>query len=210
MIVCKICGTQNTPDATFCSRCHSFLEWNQEKIDVAPSTEPAAVPPSESPGKRPRPAAGPNHALDIALAVDRLTAVPGQESSVDLIVKNSGQVVEAARIEFAGDLARWARLEPAEVNLFPGTSATSRLIFTVPKAFEPNGGPHWFAVRAVSVADATALAQTNGQLDVAHFVEVVAELRPQASRDREVGHHTVDLRNNGNVSSSRRQLRSRR
>ncbi len=45
MIVCKKCGNQNPDGETFCSSCHSFLEWSGEKI-VEPPPPPPPPPPA--------------------------------------------------------------------------------------------------------------------------------------------------------------------
>lgn len=50
MIVCKKCGNQNPDGETFCTSCHSFLEWSGEKIAEAPPTPP---PPPPTPAPEP-------------------------------------------------------------------------------------------------------------------------------------------------------------
>ncbi len=51
MIVCKKCGNQNPDGETFCTSCHSFLEWAGEKVVEAPPP-----PPPPAPAPEPKPA----------------------------------------------------------------------------------------------------------------------------------------------------------
>jgi ribosomal protein L40E len=44
VIVCKKCGNQNPDGETFCTSCHSFLEWAGEKV-VEPAPPPPPPPP---------------------------------------------------------------------------------------------------------------------------------------------------------------------
>ena len=49
MIVCKKCGNQNPDGETFCTSCHSFLEWSGEKVvEAAPPPPPPPPPVVES------------------------------------------------------------------------------------------------------------------------------------------------------------------
>jgi ribosomal protein L40E len=52
VIVCKKCGNQNADGETFCTSCHSFLEWAGEKV-VEPAPPPPPPPP---PAPEPEPA----------------------------------------------------------------------------------------------------------------------------------------------------------
>ena len=49
MIVCKKCGNQNPDGETFCTSCHSFLEWSGEKIVEATPPAPSPPPPAPEP-----------------------------------------------------------------------------------------------------------------------------------------------------------------
>lgn len=42
MIICKVCGYENTDDADFCGNCGNYLEWNSERVE--PETEPDTEP----------------------------------------------------------------------------------------------------------------------------------------------------------------------
>lgn len=41
-ILCRVCGTRNADDATFCSNCTSFLEWEGERVPDEPQVQDAA------------------------------------------------------------------------------------------------------------------------------------------------------------------------
>jgi len=49
VIVCKKCGNQNPDGETFCSSCHSFLEWSGEKVAEAAPPPPPPPPPVVEP-----------------------------------------------------------------------------------------------------------------------------------------------------------------
>ncbi len=44
-ILCRVCGTRNADDATFCSNCTSFLEWEGERVPDEPQVQDAAPGP---------------------------------------------------------------------------------------------------------------------------------------------------------------------
>ena len=89
MIVCKKCGNQNPDGETFCSSCHSFLEWSGEKIvpPPAPAPPPPAPPPEPEPAfvdrvkqavglDKPKPDAGPTPPTDGTSPAPVVTPAP--------------------------------------------------------------------------------------------------------------------------------------
>ncbi|MDQ3107441.1 MAG: hypothetical protein M3Q68_06500, partial [Actinomycetota bacterium] len=49
-----------------------------------------------------------------------VAVTPGSEATVEVRVRNTGQIVDVLHVEVVGDAAAWAVVEPPSVSLFPG------------------------------------------------------------------------------------------
>jgi hypothetical protein len=94
-------------------------------------------------------------------AVARLSApevevAPGTRVSLELLVRNTGTVVDQFTVDVLGPAAAWARAEPPAVSLFPQAEETVTIVFAPPRlssttpgadafrrAGRVSGGPHW-------------------------------------------------------------------
>ncbi|WP_055701579.1 hydrolase [Streptomyces silaceus] len=110
------------------------------------------------------------------------TVDPGDTTTVQLRVRNTGDVVEAYRLEPVGDLAPWTTVEPAELRLYPGTIGTVELRCTPPRTPDVQAGPHPYAVRITPTEHPGAGTVAEGQITVTPFTEVRAELVPPVVR----------------------------
>jgi ribosomal protein L40E len=95
VIVCKKCGNQNPDSETFCTSCHSFLEWSGEKI-VQPPPAPPPPPPvaDDQPAfvERVKQAVG----LDKPRTETTASSSPPAEPSAAPIAASGQRAVEAA------------------------------------------------------------------------------------------------------------------
>ncbi|MGW2227232.1 hydrolase [Streptomyces formicae] len=107
------------------------------------------------------------------------TVDPGDTTTVRLRVRNTGDVVDAYRIDPVGELAPWTTVEPAELRLYPGTIGTVELRCTPPRTPDVTAGPHPYAVRITPTEHRGAATVAEGTINVTPFTEVRAELVPQ-------------------------------
>jgi len=113
-------------------------------------------------------------------------------------VRNTGQVVDRVYLEVLGAAADWAKVEPPELNLLPGTDAGVRVLFRPPRSSDVLAGEVDFAVRARSQEDPEGSVVEEGTVTVTPFSELLAELTPRASRGRRVAKFRFVVSNLGN------------
>jgi hypothetical protein len=134
-----------------------------------------------------------------SLASKRLSVVPGAEASVEVLVRNTGTVVDQLTAGVLGDAAPWAAAEPPFLSLFPGTEGTLRIVFRPPRDASVPAGPLPFGVRIASREDPAGSVVEEGVLDVAPFADVTAELAPRTSRGSRGATHDLAVDNRGNA-----------
>lgn len=120
MIVCKKCGNQNPDGETFCTSCHSFLEWSGEKI-----AQPAPPPPPPPP-----PVAEPEPAF-----VDRVKQAVGLDKPKAEITDVPSQQAEPRAAPLASSSQPAA--EAASRPVTPAATATPPVAAAVPAAQIP-------------------------------------------------------------------------
>ncbi len=115
-------------------------------------------------------------------------------------MRNTGDVVDAYRIEPVGDLAPWTTVEPSELRLYPGTIGTVELRCTPPRTPDVIAGPHPYAVRITPTEHPGSGAVAEGQVTVTPFTEVRAELVPPVVRGWFRGRPRLAVDNLGNTA----------
>ena len=126
---------------------------------------------------------------------------PGEEAEVELVVTNTGGVVDSFTLEVLGDPAAWAVAEPPGLSLFPGQSETAKLRFRPPVDPGLTPGPRPYAVRISSNEDPQHPRIEEGVLAVAGIAVLSADLSPRTGRARgkRAGKYQVALDNRGNA-----------
>ena len=124
---------------------------------------------------------------------------PGGETSCEIRIRNSGQIVDQFTLEVLGDASGWAIVEPATVSLFPGAEAVARIRFRPPKISSIPAKPIPFAVRVRSHEDARASMVEEGVVEVGPFHDTFAELVPRTSRGSRHARAQLALDNRGNT-----------
>ena len=134
-----------------------------------------------------------------ALAVD-----PGGTVSTQVLVRNTGTVVDQFTCEVLGDAAPWASVDPPTLSLFPGGEGTATVTFSPPRSAAVPPGPIPFGVRAISKEDPEGSVVEEGTVEVGRFVDATAELIPRTSTGRRAGTHVLafDNRGNGRVNAT--------
>ena len=128
-----------------------------------------------------------------------LAVEPGGEAQATVRIRNIGSVVDQFTFEVVGDPAGWTRVEPPALSLFPGTEEDVQLVFAPPRHSSVTAGPTPFGLKVVSKEDPASTFVQEGELDVAPFRDLNAELMPRASRGSLFARHSLALDNRGNV-----------
>ncbi|HEY6569144.1 MAG TPA: hypothetical protein VIZ22_02590 [Candidatus Limnocylindrales bacterium] len=135
----------------------------------------------------------------VTLVTPALAVEPGQETTAEVRVRNTGSVVDEFSLDVIGDSAGWAVAEPAVISLFPGAEATAKLVFRPPRAASTPGGLVPYGIRARSKEDPAGSAVEEGSINVGTFLDPFAELAPRTSRGSRTGTHDLAIDNRGNA-----------
>ncbi|MEV6601454.1 hypothetical protein AB0M36_32065 [Actinoplanes sp. NPDC051346] len=138
----------------------------------------------------------------VGLAETDLTVAPGDEVGCTVRVRNTASVVDQFTLDVVGDAEPWARVEPATMNLLPGTEQEARVTFTPPRSSSVPAGDVVFGVRIRGQEDPAGSVVEEGTVTVLPFVELATELVPRTSRARRTGRHQLVVDNTGNTEST--------
>ena len=141
-------------------------------------------------------------AVAASLDKDNLTVDPGGEAVCELRIRNTGDVVDQFTVEVFGEPKSWCTVQPALANLLPGTEATVRAVFAPPRSSAVPAGTVPFAIRVQSREDPHGSTVEEGEIDVAPFTDVVAELVPGKRRGSRRARFRLAVDNNGNQPAS--------
>ncbi|MEU2956675.1 peptidoglycan-binding domain-containing protein [Streptomyces xanthochromogenes] len=130
-----------------------------------------------------------------AVAVD-----PGGRATARLRVRNTGDTVEEYRLSIVGAPAGWARIEPDTLRLYPGSEATAEISFAPPRSPDALAGPAAYGIRVEPREHSEVRDVLEGQVTVAPFTEVRAELLPPNLVGRFRGRAQVAVDNLGNTA----------
>jgi hypothetical protein len=124
---------------------------------------------------------------------------PGSEGTVQLRVRNNGNVVDQMTFEVVGNAAPWIDVEPPSVSLFPGAEETVIVRFAPPRQPEVVPGPTPFGVKVLSHEDPEGSVVEEGVVDVGLFSQRSLELYPVMQRGRRRGSYDIAIDNRGNA-----------
>ncbi len=127
-----------------------------------------------------------------------LVVNPGEQRSIQVSVRNVGNVVDVLRLEALGQSSRWVEIEPRELRLLPGADGVATVTFHPPRDASVAAGRTPFAVRATSAQEGNATVE-EGQVEVLPFLSVVAEMVPHTVRGRRRARTELAVDNRGNV-----------
>ncbi|MGH2769425.1 MAG: choice-of-anchor D domain-containing protein [Actinomycetota bacterium] len=162
------------------------------------AVRPGEARPPSAPGfSRPEP---PRVGVTISLSPTEAIVDPGAEVAFEVLVRNTGTVVDQFTIQVSDEAARWTSVEPPALNLYPGSDPGVAIVrFTPPRSPFTPAGPARFEVRAVSREDSNISAVARGTLNVEAFYNLTAGLVPQTSQGRRKGEHRLTVTNQGNT-----------
>jgi hypothetical protein len=137
--------------------------------------------------------------LTVVMGGDREISVePNATVFCQLTVKNTGTVVDRYVIQVLGDASRWAKVEPAEVNLVPSAEAIVSVVFTPPRRPDVAAGLRPFRVVATSSESPQVTAFADGTVTVGSFNDAAVTMQPTIV-EGQAGTYTVTVENRGNV-----------
>jgi hypothetical protein len=124
---------------------------------------------------------------------------PGASVSLELMVRNTGTVVDQFNFEILGSAADWSTFEPPTVSLFPQGEEAVKVTFSPPRAANTTSGSVPFGIRVESREDPEGTVVEEGTLNVTEFSDVIAELTPHATRVWLRGRSQVAVDNRSNI-----------
>lgn len=130
-------------------------------------------------------------AIEVGVEPQTLAIAPGERGHFTVTLRNTGSSSVRERVTVSGGAADWAWVNPADVEMGPGETATVRVSMRLPPPPNPGAG-------AVAFSIAT---QPGGGVAVA-AVDVLAVVDVSASLGRSEGHkwgYPLTVRNKGNV-----------
>lgn len=128
------------------------------------------------------------------------TVDPGNTATVQLRLRNTGDVVDEYRCVPVGDIAPYVTVEPPSIRLFPGTTGTVELTFAPPRTPDATAGPNPYGVRITPTEHPEAATVPEGNLTITPFTEVRAELVPHTVKGRFRGRPRLAIDNIGNTT----------
>jgi hypothetical protein len=133
-----------------------------------------------------------------------LGVAPGGEVVAEIVVTNTGRLVDSFTLEVLGPAAEWTVCEPPTVSVFPGQSASAHVIFRPPVDGSVPAGPLTFGVHVVSHEDPQGSVVAEGVLDVEAVTVLSAEMSPRTgrARGRRRSKHQVAVDNRGNAPTT--------
>jgi hypothetical protein len=194
MIVCTECGFRNPSGATFCENrdCGSFLEWTGDAFSTGARPIPAPVPaPGQGPGWErggpsiPSPSAGTlsggssEISVTMRLAERELSVEPGHSVAADVVVKNTGNVVDQYTLQVFGEAGSWATVDPPSINLVPNAEGPLKVTFHPPRRADVLAGMKPFRLLATSRRDLRVTTFVDGTITVDAFEDLASHLRSQ-------------------------------
>jgi hypothetical protein len=123
----------------------------------------------------------------------------GEEAEATLRIRNDSDIVEEYHVDVVGDPAQWCRVEPATLRLYPQTTESVRLTFRPPRGPDPAAGPHPYGVRITLAEDSESVTVPEGNVSVAPFTDVRAELLPVTVRGWSRARQRLVVDNYGNA-----------
>ena len=130
-----------------------------------------------------------------------VTAEPGAETSCTVRVRNTGMVVDQVLLDILGDAKPWTTVEPAQLNMLPGSDALAQIRFRPPRSSAVAAGIVPFAVRAMSSEDPAGSTIEEGAVEVGRFSDLRAVLAPGSARGRRAAKYRLIVANEGNAPS---------
>lgn len=142
--------------------------------------------------------------MGVIASIDSTSVIaePGAEASCTIRVRNTGMVVDQVLLDVLGDAGPWTTVEPAQINMLPGSDALAQVKFRPPRSSAVTAGITPFAVRAMSTEDPDGSTIEEGTIEVAPFSELRAGIAPANARGRRSAKFRLIVQNEGNTPAN--------
>ncbi len=135
----------------------------------------------------------------VSILTPVVTAQPGAECAVEVLIRNTGTVVDQFAVNLVGDASAWARPEPGVLSLFPGSEQTIQIRFSPPRTSAVTAGLIPYGVRVTAQEDAGFSIVEEGSVQISGFSAVQARLVPRTSEGKRKAVHRIEITNSGNA-----------
>ena len=135
----------------------------------------------------------------VSILTPLVTAPPGGEGTAQVLIRNSGTVVDHFAVNLVGDASAWARPDPAVVSLFPGAEQTISIRFTPPRSSAVIAGTVPYGVRVTSQEEPDFSVVEEGAVQISGFSAVEVKIVPRTSEGKRNANHRLEVTNTGNA-----------
>ena len=134
----------------------------------------------------------------VSILTPMVTAAPGGAGVAQVLIRNTGTVVDQFAVNLVGDASAWARPVPPALSLFPGAEQTIEIHFSPPRSSAVVAGSVPYGVRVTSQEDPDFSIVEEGSVDIAGFAAIEARVVPRTSEGKRSAVHRVEITNVGN------------
>ena len=134
----------------------------------------------------------------VSILTPLVTAAPGGAGVAQVLIRNTGTVVDQFAINLVGDASAWARPLPPAISLFPGADQTIEIHFSPPRSSAVVAGTVPYGVRVTSQEDTEFSVVEEGVVTIAGFAAIEAKVVPRTSEGKRSAVHRLEITNTGN------------
>lgn len=139
-------------------------------------------------------------AVSALLTPSSVDVEPGASVSTELVVRNTGSVVDEFTIEVLGEARAWTTVSASVVSLFPGGEGRVTLTMAPPRLSSQRAGDVDLAVKVTSKEDPSGSAVEEGIVTVLAFHAPGIELVPRTVTGSRRASAELAVDNRGNVA----------
>ncbi|MFZ0545336.1 MAG: protein kinase [Candidatus Promineifilaceae bacterium] len=172
------------------------LTTEENVIPPVPTRTPTPPPTTvESPKRVSEPAN-----VKMVLRPTRLSVVPGNKVTADIILQNTGGTAASVRLHVESLPPEWVKIRQDTIHLPPGSQQASAIIISPPLESSTTAGIQTFRVAAINSDTHQEMVAMAGQVHVGPFERFISELRPNVVKNGETAR--LFVRNDGNVKAT--------
>ncbi len=133
------------------------------------------------------------------LRTEHLEVDAGRSVETIVTVHNTASIVEQFSISVIGEASGWASVEPSAISLFPNTQQDVTVTFLAPKEWHIAPGSVPFGVKVVPVNDPEGSVVEEGEVTLAPYQDIGAELIPAVATGKRKGKLGLAVDSKSNV-----------
>jgi hypothetical protein len=124
---------------------------------------------------------------------------PGQQATIELVVHNASNQVEAYHLAPVGEPAAWAVVDPPQLSVYPGDEDRARVTFAPPRTATMTTGQQPFGVQVTPSEHPEDTTVPEAIVELLPFSDVGIELTPRTAQGRGRTRHELAIDNRGNA-----------